>query len=96
MLEQFTSPAPVSPFADTALGPVGARETHPSAGWKELVTWGETQTLNLVLSFLEGVRRGCVAFSVQCRHMEKGRFPLPFVNAEERRKGPSGKKNPVF
>lgn len=54
MLEQLTSPAPVSPFADTVLGPVGARETHPSVAWKELVTRGETQTLNLVLNFLEG------------------------------------------
>lgn len=54
MLEQFTPPAPVSPFADTVLGPVGARETYPCMDWKELVTWGETQTLNLVLNFLEG------------------------------------------
>lgn len=28
--------------------------------------------------------------------MERGRFPLPFVNAEERGEGPSGKKTPVF
>lgn len=61
------STAPVSPFADTVLGPVGARETHPSAAWKELVTWGETQTLNSVLSFLEGNAQrnlGVVQFSV--------------------------------
>lgn len=73
MLEQFTSPAPVSPFADTALGPVRARETHPSAGWKELVTWGETQTLNLVLSFLEGVHRGTQGLcSFQCAMQAHG------------------------